>query len=85
MNIIVHGLGAKLVPNSKQNMLYTKRYHFLCRQKISMLTGLKVPSLACKCAFYRPEHKVKGELGLGFWIGIEFRRSWNAEMTYTNG
>ena len=24
-----------------------------------MLTGLKVSSLACKCAFYRPEHNAK--------------------------
>ena len=24
-----------------------------------MLTGLKVPSLACKCVFYRPEHNAK--------------------------
>ena len=27
---------------------------------ISMLTGLKVPSLACKCVFYRSEHNAKG-------------------------
>ena len=25
-----------------------------------MLTGLKVSSLACKSAFYRPEHNAKG-------------------------
>ena len=25
-----------------------------------MLTGFKVPSLSCKCAFYRPEHNTKG-------------------------
>ena len=26
-----------------------------------MLTGLKAPSLTCKCVFYRPEHNAKGE------------------------
>ena len=25
-----------------------------------MLTDLKVPSLACKCVFYRSEHSAKG-------------------------
>ena len=29
--------------------------------KISMLTGLKVPSLACKYVFYRPENNAKGD------------------------
>ena len=32
-----------------------------------MLKGLKVSSLACKCAFYRPKHNAKGES-----YGIEF-------------
>ena len=26
-----------------------------------MLIGLKMPSLACKCVFYRSEHNAKGE------------------------
>ena len=26
-----------------------------------MLAGLKVPSLACKCLFFRPEHNAKGD------------------------
>ena len=39
----------------------------LCRKWISMLTGLKVSSLACKCVFYRPKHIAKGEP-----YGIEF-------------
>ena len=25
------------------------------------LTGLKLPSFACKCEFYRPEHNRKGD------------------------
>ena len=25
-----------------------------------MLTALKMPSLACKCVFYRPEHSANG-------------------------
>ena len=28
----------------------------LCRKGISMLTGLKVLSFACKCVFHRPEN-----------------------------
>ena len=32
---------------------------FYIEKKISMLTDLKVPSLACKWVFYRPEHNVK--------------------------
>ena len=32
-----------------------------------MLTSLKVPSLACECVFYRPEHNAKGRPQ-----GIEF-------------
>ena len=42
-----------------------------------MLTGLKVPSLGCKCVFYRPEYNAK------VWPhGIEFWRSAYAEMKY---
>ena len=41
-------------------MLYTKRWQITCRKRISMLTSLKVSSLACKCVFYRPEHNAKG-------------------------
>ena len=28
---------------------------------LSMLTALKVSSLACKCLFYRPEYEIKRE------------------------
>ena len=44
-----------------QNMLYTKYWQILCRKSISMLTGLKLSSLAYKCVFYRPEHNAKGD------------------------
>ena len=45
-----------------------------------MLTGLKESSLACKCVFYGPEHNAKwGQFGIEFW------RSWNAEMKKNNG
>ena len=30
---IVHGIGAKLVSNWEQNILYTTRWQFLCRKK----------------------------------------------------
>ena len=36
-------------------MLYTKSLQVLHRKGISMLTGLKVSSLTCKCVFYGPE------------------------------
>ena len=41
-----------------------------------MLTGLKVLSLASKFVFYRPEHNAKGRPH-----GIEFWRSWNANIS----
>ena len=44
-----------------------------------MLTGLKVSSFACKCAFYSPEHNAKERTQ-----EIEFCRSWKAKMKYTN-
>ena len=56
---IVLGIGAKFVSNWEQNILYTKTYQILHRKMISMLTGLKVSSLACRCAFYRREHNAK--------------------------
>ena len=40
-------------------MLYTKSLEVLHREGISMLTGLKVSSLTCKCVFYRPELNAK--------------------------
>ena len=43
----------------------------------SMITGLKVSSLTCKCVFYRPGHNAKERPQL-----IEFCRSQNAEMKY---
>ena len=55
----VHGIGTKLVSNWGQNMSYKKSWQSFCREKMSMLTGLKVSSLACKCVFYRPEHNGK--------------------------
>ena len=48
--------GTNLVSNSELNMLYTTSLQMLCRKGISMLTGLKVSSLACKCVFYRPKY-----------------------------
>ena len=41
---------------------------------ISMLAGLKVSSLACKCVFYRTEHNAKG---------TEFWMTWIAKIKYT--
>ena len=36
--------------------------------------------LAFECVVYRPKHNAKGGP-----YGIEFWRSWNAKMKYTNG
>ena len=53
---LVHGIGAKLVSNWEQDMLYYESLKFICRTKMSMLPGLEVSYLACKCLFYRPQH-----------------------------
>ena len=46
----------------------TKSSKNLARKKVSMLTGLKVSSLTCKCVFYRTEHNAKwGSHGTEFW------------------
>ena len=58
------GIGTKLVSNWEQIILYTKSLQILCIKRISMLTGLKVVSLACKCVFYRIKQNAKG--GLNF-------------------
>ena len=58
---------AKLVSSWEQNLLYTKSQQMLHRKWLSMLTDLKVSSLACKCVFNRPKHNLKGEPH-----GIEF-------------
>ena len=65
--LIVHGIGAKLVSNWEQNMLYSKSLQILRRKITSMLTGLKVSPLARKYVIYRPEHNAKDEPH-----GIEF-------------
>ena len=44
-----------------------------------MLAGLKASSLACEYEFYRTEHNAWEEPHI-----IEFLRSWNAEMKYTD-
>ena len=61
LHIILYEIGTKLGSNWEQNMLYTKSFQILCRKKMSILTGLKVSSLPCKCVFYRPEHNANGE------------------------
>ena len=62
-----HGIRVRLVSNWEQNMLYTKSLQVLHRKGISMLTGLKVSSLTCKCVFYGPELIAKaGPHGIDF-------------------
>ena len=74
-----HGIRFKLVSNWEQSMLYTKSLQVLHRKGMSMLTDLKVPSLTCKCVFYRPELNVKAvtmewnftSLETYKWIGLK--------------
>ena len=48
-------------------MLYIKSLQVLQRKGIYLLTGLKVPSLTCKCVFYRPVLNAKaGPHGIEF-------------------
>ena len=54
---VVHTIGTKLVSN-------------LCIKRISMLTGLKVSSLTCKCVFYRTKQNAKGVLNRVFLIPV---------------
>ena len=68
-----HGIRFKLVPNCEQSMLNTKSLQVLLRKGISILKGLKVSSLTCKSAFYRPELNAKVRPH-----GIEFLKwNWN--------
>ena len=70
-----HGIRFKLVPNWEQSMLNTKSLQVLLRKGIPILKGLKVSSLTCKCAFYRPELNAKvGPHGIEFW------NPWNIPM-----
>ena len=43
----------------EQRIVYTKSEQVLHRKSISLLTDLKVSSLACKCVFYRSEYNEK--------------------------
>ena len=56
---------------------YTKSLQVSHRKGISMLTGLEVSSLTCKCVFYGPELNAKAVPH-----GLEFSKPWNET---TNG
>ena len=51
-------IGIKL---GKDYIIYQKLANFMYK-RISMLTGLKVASLACKCVFYRTKQNTEGRL-----------------------
>ena len=82
--LLFHGIGSKLIQNWEQNIWYVKVNKFYIgkeyRKRISTLTGLKVSFSACKCLFYRPEPNLNGGPH-----EIDFWKSWNAKMEYTNG
>ena len=59
MQIVAYVIMVQLVSNWEQNMLYTNSLHILFRKKISILVGMKVSSLTCKCVFYRRVHNAK--------------------------
>ena len=55
-------------------MLYTKIQQILHKKRIYMLTGLKVPSLACKRVLYIPQYNAKwGILEFNF-EGLEMQQ-----------
>ena len=58
-------------------MLYTKSLHVLHRKGVSMLTGLKMSSLTCKCVFYGQELNERWDL-----MELNFA---SLEMKHTNG
>ena len=68
-------------PNWEQSMLCSKSYQILHRNRISMLTGLKVSSLACKCVFYRLKHRDPMKLN---FEGLEMQK-WNIPTDRTQG
>ena len=72
-DIVTHGIWAKLVSNWEENLLYIKSQQILSRKRMSMLTGLKVSSLACKCVLYRPERNAKENLMELDFEGLEMQ------------
>ena len=54
--ITVHGTVAIIGIKLGTRHVIHQKLAILGRKRISMLTGLKVSSLACKCVFYSPEH-----------------------------
>ena len=55
---MAYGIGAKLISNWKQNMLYTKSSHFYVEKDI-YANMFQYASLVCKCVSSRPEHDAK--------------------------
>ena len=53
------GLGPNWYQIGNKTFYIPKVSNFFCRKRISMLTSLKVLSLACKCVFYRREYNAK--------------------------
>ena len=67
-----HGIRFKLYQIGNKACYILKSLQVLHRKGISMVTGLKVSSLTCKCVFYRPELNAKAGPH-----GIEFCKPWN--------
>ena len=77
----VHRIGATLVPNWEQSMLYTKSWQILCRKRIPTSTGLEISSLACKYVFYRLKHKFE-DLEMQKW---NIPKDWTQRVDEKNG
>ena len=57
-------------------MSYTKASKIYVQKRISILAGLTLSSLACKCVFYRPKHNArKDSMQLNF-EGLQMQK-WN--------
>ena len=68
------GLGPNWYQIGNKTCYIPKVRKFYVEKKMSMLSGLKVSFLACKCAFYRPEHNVRWDpIELNF-EGLEMKK-----------
>ena len=71
MTSIVHDMWTKSLSNWEHNILCEKSSQILFIKRISMLTGLKVSSLVCKCVFYRAKRNAKRRLN---FEGLEMQK-----------
>ena len=57
-------------------MSYTKASKIYVQKRISILAGLTLSSLACKCVFYRPKHNAREDSMQLNFEGLQMQK-WN--------